>query len=69
MRRITLFLFAALAVTSVDAASYEQINGTIVDPILDTDGNVLSYSGNNLEPHANLTGANLRCGRRVPDRR
>ena len=52
--RITLFLCAALAVTSVDAASYEKIDGTIVDPILDIHGNVLSYSGNNLRPWANL---------------
>jgi hypothetical protein len=64
MRRITLFLFAALAVTSVDAASYQQIDGTIVNPILDTGGNVLAYSGNNLEAsallnHATLTDADL----------
>ena len=54
MRTITLFLFAALAVTSIDAASYKQTDGTIVDPILDVHGNVLSYSGNNLRPWANL---------------
>jgi len=59
MRTITLFLFAALAVTSVDAASYEQNDGTIVDPILDTDGNVHAYSGNNLEPYATLSDASL----------
>ena len=64
MRTITLFLFAALAVTSVDAASYQKNDGTIVNPILDTGGNVLAYSGNNLEAsallyNANLTSANL----------
>jgi MYXO-CTERM domain-containing protein len=64
MRRIILFLFAALAVTSVDAASYQQIDGTIVNPILDTGGNPLQYSGGNLEPdailqYAILTGADL----------
>ena len=64
MRTITLFLFAALAVTSVDAASYQTYGGPIVDPILDVHGNVLAYSGNNLEPsaqlqHANLSGAHL----------
>ena len=59
MRTITLFLFAALAVTSIDAASYEQNDGTIVDPILDIVGDVLSYVGPNLEPSANLSSANL----------
>ncbi len=50
MRRITLFLFAALAVGSIDAASYQKTDGTIVNPILDVHGNVLLYSGRNLEP-------------------
>ena len=59
MRTITLFLFAALVVTSVDAASYQKTNGTIVNPILDNYGNVLAYSGNNLEPSAQLTFTNL----------
>ena len=59
MRTITLFLCAALAVTSIDAASYEQTDGTIVDPILDVHGNVHSYSGNNLEAGANLDSADL----------
>ena len=64
MRRVILFLFAALAVTSVDAASYVQTDGTIVDPILDIYGNVLAYSGSNLESiaqlqHASLSHANL----------
>lgn len=59
MRRITLFLFAALVVTSVDAASYEQNDGTIVNPIQSIFGGDLSYSGNNLESGAALTGANL----------
>ena len=59
MRRITLFLFAALAVASVDAASYEQNDGTIVDPIQSIFGGNLAYTGNNLEPNANLYGADL----------
>ena len=59
MRRITLFLFAALAVTSVDAASYQKLDGSIIDPILDVDGNVLPYVGNNLEPNASLNSAQL----------
>ena len=54
MRTITLFLFAALAVTSIDAAWYEQNDGTIVDPIQSVLGGNLAYTGNNLEPGANL---------------
>ena len=45
MCTIILFLFAVLAVTSVDAASYWKNDGTIVDPILDIHGNVLAYVG------------------------
>ena len=45
VRTITLFLFAVLAVTSVDAASYWKNDGTTVDPILDIHGNVLAYVG------------------------
>ncbi|MEE2795832.1 MAG: pentapeptide repeat-containing protein [Planctomycetota bacterium] len=47
-------------------ASYEKTDGTIVDPILDTSGNVLDYDGPNLKARAdvpsdaNLTGADLR---------
>ena len=59
MRTITLFLFAALAVTSVDAASYQKNDGTIVDPIRDRFNNPHPYSGVNLEPHAYLPGADL----------
>ena len=64
MRRIILLLFAALAVTSVEAAWYQKNDGTIVDPIQSVLGGNLAYTGNNLEPNANLdsadlTGANL----------
>ena len=59
MRTITLFLFAALVVTSVDAASYQKINGTIVDPIQSVWGGALPYSGNNVEPYADLYYADL----------
>ena len=38
----------------VQAASYEKTDGTIVGPILDNNGSPHSYSGNNLEPGANL---------------
>jgi len=57
IRLLTIFPLAALAVASVDAASYEQRSGTIIDPILDRDGNIHAYSGNNLEPDANLRSA------------
>ena len=59
MRRITLFLFAALVVTSVDAASYQKLDGTIVDPILDISGNPFPYAGSNLEPYVNLSDVDL----------
>ena len=64
MRLFTLLLFASLAATSLEAASYVQNDGTIVNPILDVTGVVHSYSGDNLKPlvdarGADLTGANL----------
>ena len=41
-------------------ASYERwIDGTIVDPMVARSGNAHSYSGPNLEPNADLKGANL----------
>jgi len=43
----------------VQAASYEKTDGTIVGPILDIFGSPHSYSGNNLEPFADLAYANL----------
>jgi hypothetical protein len=50
MRTISLFLFASLVATSVDAAWYQKIDGTKVDPILDVFGYTQSYSGPNLQP-------------------
>ena len=59
---------------SVSTGSYQKIDGTVVDPILDTSGNVLDYDGPNLQPSvktgvvtltdadltdADLTGADL----------
>jgi len=62
MRLVTLFLFAALATTSVDAAWCQQIDGTIINPIqrmsLGGGGNH-PYSGVNLEPGADLNHASL----------
>ena len=57
MKRFNTFAVAsmvfALTVMSggvASAASYQRTDGTIVDPILDLDGNVSSYSGPNFVP-------------------
>jgi MYXO-CTERM domain-containing protein len=55
MHRITLTIILVLSATAVDAASYEKIDGAIIDPIIDIGGDVLSYVGPNLEPSANLS--------------
>jgi hypothetical protein len=59
MRLVTLFLIAAFAASTVDAASYQKTGGTIVDPMLDRYGEPHIYNGANLEPHANLRDADL----------
>ena len=67
MRTFALALLIALTLpVSAFAASYQQIDGTIIDPIqsrlagsFNSPGGNHPYSGNNLEPGANLTGANL----------
>jgi hypothetical protein len=59
MRLVTLFLIAAFAASTVDAASYQKTDGTIVDPILKLTGGPHSYSGANLEPDAELSDAYL----------
>ena len=59
MRTITLFLLAVLATTAVDAAWYQKTDLTIVDPIQSVLGGNLAYTGNNLEPSANLSSADL----------
>jgi len=60
MRLVTLFLIAAFAASTVDAASYQKIDGTIVDPIwnwvLDEPH---SYTGEDLKANANLSYADL----------
>ena len=60
MRRITLIIILLFSATAVDAAWYQKIDGSIVDPIQSNYGWDLSYSGNNLEPNADLTDADLR---------
>jgi hypothetical protein len=59
--RFTLLIVAVMLLTSsvAQAASYQKRDGTVVDPILYTWEDTHSYSGNNLEPNANLTNANL----------
>jgi uncharacterized protein YjbI with pentapeptide repeats len=60
MRLVTLFLIAAFAASTVDAASYLKIDGTIVDPIMHSQSDSPhSYSGANLEPEADLPYAQL----------
>ena len=61
MYRFALLIVAVTLLTSsiAQAASYQMTSGTIVDPILDTSGSIHDYSGNNLEPGANLPRANL----------
>ena len=62
MKPIVLSLVAALTLSagSASAASYQMTDGTIVDPIQNTYGGDSAYSGNNLEPGADLQLANLR---------
>ena len=45
---------------TVSTGSYQKIDGTVVDPILDTSGKVLDYDGPNLRLGANLTKVNLK---------
>jgi len=59
MYRFTMLLLAALTTSSVHAASYQKNDGTLVDPIMSTFGDALSYSGPNLAPDANLAGVIL----------
>ena len=63
MRTLALILFSALSLASSSAfaSSYQQIDGTIVDPIQCGSGCVGDhpYSGINLEPGANLSSADL----------
>ena len=54
-----VFLVTCITSSRTEAASYQQTDGTIVGPILDTSGDSHYYSGENLEPNAWLAGANL----------
>ena len=55
-----VFLVTCITSALTEAASYQKTDGTIVDPIMDTNDSPHSYSGVNLESHANLTDAELR---------
>ena len=66
IRLLALVLISAisLASSSAFAASYQQNDGTIVDPIqfrsdIDAGGDHNLYFGSNLEPFADLTNADL----------
>ena len=61
MKSSVLALVAALTVSagSASAASYQMLDGTIVDPIQDVRGGDSAYSGPNLEPFADLANAKL----------
>jgi len=61
MLKLALILISALslATSSAFAASYQQNDGTIIDPIQLRGGGDHPYSGNNLEPGATLSDAFL----------
>jgi hypothetical protein len=59
MKKYILVAVLVLVAGSAQAASYQQNNGAIVDPIQNTFGGNHSYSGSNLEPGAFLDFANL----------
>ena len=57
------FLVALITGSIAQGASYQKIDGTIVDPILGYNNNPHPYSGNNLAPSVNLGGhcSNFPC--------
>jgi len=61
MRKLGHFFALAILITGsvVEASSYLQTSGTVVDPILDTSFSTHAYMGPNLEPGALLSSANL----------
>ena len=61
MRKLFLWVgLFSLVASGAQAASYQMIDGTIVDPIQFTYGGDSDYPGIDLEPYANLTDANLK---------
>ena len=60
MRCSSLIIILLSAASAGDAAWYQKVDGTVVDPIKSiATGGSHSYSGNNLKPFANLAGAYL----------
>ena len=61
MRMLALLLISALSLASSSAfaASYQERNGTVHDPIYDNDGSLHPYAGPDLRPGAVLDGAVL----------
>ncbi len=61
MRHLWLLvgLLTLIGSGAAQAASYQMIDGTIVNPIKNTYGGDSSYSGSNLEPGANLPDVDL----------
>lgn len=61
LRLCRLLLLFSLTIASdfALAASYERIDGTIVDPILNTSGGIHYYAGQDIRPITNLLAADL----------
>lgn len=62
MRNFVFFFLAALATSSLYAASYQRNDGTIIDPIqllMEHGGGNRSYADISLKPDADLTDADL----------
>ncbi|MBC21129.1 MAG: hypothetical protein CMJ74_12845 [Planctomycetaceae bacterium] len=57
--RFLTFICCLMATSVGHAAWYQKTDGVIVDPILDTAGAILSYTGPNLQPGAMLDGEDL----------
>ena len=55
-----VFLVTCITSTLTEAASYQKTVGTIVDPILAVNDGPYFYSGPDIQPEADLTGAHLR---------
>ena len=58
---LAMVLAGLLTGSVAEAASYQRTDGTIIDPILDRSGITHFHSGPNLEPGADLSGADLTC--------
>ena len=68
MRLVRLFLACMVLLvlgwsSGAVAASYLRLDGVVVDPILDINGSVHSYSGINLEPGAHLSSVDMSATR------